>query len=139
MINIKINDSLHFFHTKSSTSIIYFIFLFFFLTNFFKFYFIFKIYIIVLVFPNIKMNMPQVYLWYILVKSSRISNGASLVAHSKEYACNARVTGDRFNLWIKKIPWRRERLPTPVFWPRESQRVGHDWATYTSLHYGIGH
>ena len=21
--------------------------------------------------------------------------------------------------WIGKIPWRRERLPTPVFWPGE--------------------
>ena len=36
------------------------------------------------------------------------------------------------------IPWRRERLPTPVFWPREfhslpmgSLRVGHDGATST--------
>ena len=39
--------------------------------------------------------------------------------------------------WVRslvgKIPWRRERLPTPVFWPgefegqsMESQRVGHD-------------
>ena len=44
-----------------------------------------------------------------------------------------------FNLWVGKIPWRRERLPTPVFWPGEfhgiwsrgSQRVRHDWATFT--------
>jgi len=21
--------------------------------------------------------------------------------------------------WVEKIPWRRERLPTPVFWPEE--------------------
>ena len=38
--------------------------------------------------------------------------------------------------WVGKIPWRREWLPTPVFWPGEfhglynpsmgSQRVGHD-------------
>ena len=21
--------------------------------------------------------------------------------------------------WVGKIPWRRERLPTPVFWPGE--------------------
>ena len=33
-----------------------------FLKNFFKFYFIFKLYIIVLVLPNIKMNPPQVYM-----------------------------------------------------------------------------
>ena len=24
-----------------------------------------------------------------------------------------------FNLWVGKIPWRRERLPTPLYWPRE--------------------
>ena len=23
--------------------------------------------------------------------------------------------------WVGKIPWRRERLPTPVFWPGEFQ------------------
>ena len=39
---------------------------------------------------------------------------------------------------VGKIPWRRERLPTPVFWPGEFhgpsmglQRVGHDWGTFT--------
>jgi len=38
-----------------------------------------------------------------------------------------------FDPWVEKIPWRRERLPTPVFWPGEFhgqsmglQRVGHD-------------
>ena len=39
-----------------------------------------------------------------------------------------------------EAPWRRERLPTPVFWPGEFhglcspwdlQRVRHDWATFT--------
>ena len=24
-----------------------------------------------------------------------------------------------FNPWVRKIPWRRERLPTPIFWPGE--------------------
>ena len=24
-----------------------------------------------------------------------------------------------FNFWVGKIPWRKERLPTPVFWPGE--------------------
>ena len=40
--------------------------------------------------------------------------------------------------------WRRERLPTPVFWPGEfhgqpmgSQRVGHSWATFTLLHFTV--
>ena len=37
-----------------------------------------------------------------------------------------------FNPWAGKIPWRRERLPTAVFWPGEwSRRIGHDWATFT--------
>ena len=25
--------------------------------------------------------------------------------------------GRGFNPWVGKIPWRRERLPTPVLWP----------------------
>ena len=24
-----------------------------------------------------------------------------------------------FDLWVGKMPWRRERLPTPEFWPGE--------------------
>ena len=48
--------------------------------------------------------------------------------------------------WVRKIPWRRTWLPTPVFLPGEldgqsslvglqslgSQRVGHDWMTDTN-------
>ena len=30
----------------------------------------------------------------------------------KESACNVGEPG--FNLWFKKIPWRREQLPSPV-------------------------
>ena len=45
----------------------------------------------------------------------------------------------RFDPWVRKIPWRREQLPTPVLLPGESHgqrsqagysprghRVGHD-------------
>ena len=28
----------------------------------------------------------------------------------------------RFNFWVRKIPWRREWLLTPVFLPGEPQR-----------------
>ena len=28
-----------------------------------------------------------------------------------------------FDLWVGKIPWRRERLPTPVFWPGEFHQL----------------
>ena len=54
----------------------------------------------------------------------------------------------RFNPWIRKSPWRRKWLPTPVFLPGEfhgqrslvgscpwgSQRVRHNWATDTHTH-----
>ena len=48
----------HFLKSKGSVSCWFFFFFFFF---FLKFYFIFKLYITVLVLPNIKMNLPQVY------------------------------------------------------------------------------
>ena len=43
-----------------------------------------------------------------------------------------------FDLWVGKIPWRRERLLTPVFLLKEfhglyspwGHRVAHDWATF---------
>ena len=32
-----------------------------------------------------------------------------------------------FNPWIGNIPWRRERLPTPVFWPGEFHGLYSPW------------
>ena len=32
-----------------------------------------------------------------------------------------------FDPWVEKFPWRRERLPTPVSWPRELQGVYSPW------------
>ena len=32
-----------------------------------------------------------------------------------------------FDPWVGKIPWRRERLPTPVFWPGESHGLYRPW------------
>ena len=32
-----------------------------------------------------------------------------------------------FNPWVGKIPWRRERLPTPVFGPREFHGLYSPW------------
>ena len=29
--------------------------------------------------------------------------------------------------WVRKIPWWRERLPTPVFWPGEFHRLYSSW------------
>ena len=55
----------------------------------------------------------------------------------------------RFDPWVGEIPWRRERLPTPVFWPGGFRgqrslvsyspwgcRVGHDWVTKHTAHPG---
>ena len=47
-----------------------------------------------------------------------------------------------FDPWVGKIPWRRERLPTPVFWPGEFHGLyspwGHkeaDTTEWLSLHF----
>ena len=32
-----------------------------------------------------------------------------------------------FNPWVGKIPWRKEWLPTPVFWPGEFQGLYSPW------------
>ena len=42
----------------------------------------------------------------------------------KESTCNA---GDLSSIWIGKIPWRRERLPTLVFWPGELHGLDRAW------------
>ena len=46
-----------------------------------------------------------------------------------------------FNPWVWKIPWRRERLPTPVFWPGEFHGLYSPWGLkedtieWLSLHF----
>ena len=57
---LVITENLRRGYSKSSIPILNFIFCLF--VYFFLFYFIFKLYIIVLVLPNIKMNLPQVYM-----------------------------------------------------------------------------
>ena len=49
----------------------------------------------------------------------------------------------RFDPWVGKIPWRRERLPTPVFWPGECHGLYSPWGgkesdttERLSLHWG---
>ena len=32
-----------------------------------------------------------------------------------------------FDSWVRKIPWRRERLHTPVFWPGEFHGLYNAW------------
>ena len=52
--------------------------------------------------------------WTCLKYQSRASLVAQLV---KKIYLQCRRPG--FDPWVGKIPCRRERLPTPVFWPRE--------------------
>ena len=42
---------------------------------------------------------------------------ASLVAQLVKSPPAMEETWIRSVGWVRKIPWRRERLPTPVFWP----------------------
>ena len=47
--------------------------------------------------------------------------GLSRWRSGKESACQCRRhKRHKFNPWVRKIPWRRERQPTPVFSPGES-------------------
>ena len=47
----------------------------------------------------------------------------------KESTCNAGDLGSipGFNPWVQKIPWRRERLPTTIFWPGEFHGLYSPW------------
>ena len=38
-----------------------------------------------------------------------------------------RCWGPGFDRWVGKIPWRRERLPTLVFWPRALRGLYSPW------------
>ena len=49
------------------------------------------------------------------------TNGASLVAQLVKNLPAMRET------WVGKIPWRRERLPTPGFWPGEFHGLYSPW------------
>ena len=76
-----------------------------------------------------------------LLRPVKKSCGASLV--SQGWRIHLQCSRCRFNPWVKKIPWRREWLPIPVFLPEKShgqrslvgcslwgcKRVGHDLVT----------
>ena len=49
--------------------------------------------------------------------------------------CLSLAGGPGFDPWIGTIPWRRERLPTPVLWPGEFHGLYSHKATLTSLHF----
>ena len=59
------------------------------------------------------LSLVAVTVGYSLLLSSCFPGGSD----GKEPTCNEGRPG--FNPWLGKKPWRREQLPTPVFWPRE--------------------
>ena len=50
---------------------------------------------------------------------------ASLVAHLVKNLLQCGRPG--FSPWVGKIPWRRERLPIPVFWPGKFHGLYSPW------------
>ena len=50
---------------------------------------------------------------------------ASLVAQLVRIHPQCRIPG--FDPWVGTIPWRWERLPTPVFWPGEFRGLYGPW------------
>ena len=86
---------------------------------------------------------------FIQLKELQTSRGFPGGSDGKEPACSGRPG---FDPWVRKIPWRTEWQPTPVFLPGEPpwteepgglqsmgpQRVGHDRATkHTHKRLGI--
>ena len=59
-----------------------------------------------------------------MIVLSVLEDGASLVAQLVKNACNV---GDLGLIPVGKIPWRREPLPTPVFWPGEFHGLYSPW------------
>ena len=54
--------------------------------------------------------------WGAFCKQVLMSRGFPVGSPGKEYASNM---GPGLHPWVGKTPWRRERLPTPLFWPVE--------------------
>ena len=82
-----------------------------------------------------EISYPLQYSW--------VSLGAQLVK-------NPPASGrPRFYPWVGKIPWRREWIPTPVFWPGELHELyspwGHkesdttQWLSLSLWKWGVGH
>ena len=66
-------------------------------------------------------------------------------SHGKRICLQCRRS--RFDPWVGKIPWRKERLPIPVFWPGEFHGLYSPWGrqeldtterlNWTELMYGL--
>ena len=43
------------------------------------------------------------------------------------YGCYCTCGRPGFDPWVGKVPWRRERLPNPLFWPGEFHGLYNPW------------
>ena len=57
---------------------------------------------------------------------SLLYSGASLVAQLVKKIC-LQCGRPQFDPWVGKIPSRKERLPTPIFWPGEFHGLYRPW------------
>ena len=65
---------------------------------------------------------PPQHLYFVFLMTAILTGGFSGGASAKEPACQCRShKRHRFDLWVRKIPWRRALQPTPVFFPGESR------------------
>ena len=62
---------------------------------------------------HIKLSRVPLYIW------------ASQVAQRERICLPSRRP--EFDTWVGKLPWRRDRLPTPVFWPGEFHELYSPW------------
>ena len=67
--------------------------------------------------PGEGIDNPRQYSWASLM--------TSLVTQLVKNLCNAEDLGSMPQ--VGKIPWRREQLPSPVFWPGEFQGLSSPW------------
>ena len=62
------------------------------------------------------MGVPMYLTVFLLLPlESSLKRNIPCDSASKESACNVGDLGS--TPWVRKIPWKRERLPTPLFWP----------------------
>ena len=67
--------------------------------------------------PQIKAPLPSAPILLLGMQA----NGSSHVVNGKKSACQCRrCRRHGFDPWVRKIPWRKQWLPTPVFLPGES-------------------
>ena len=81
--------------------------------------------------------------WYIAFMAIELYPGTRVISLAEIFAVHCTTVGlpfwlswwrirwqwgrPGFDPWVGNIPWRRERLPTPVFWPGEFHGLYSPW------------